>query len=30
MSGKDINQVQAIIERSQQDLLDRWNEFFHD
>jgi hypothetical protein len=28
-SGKELNQIQAIIERSRQDLLDRWNEYFN-
>ncbi len=27
-AGKEINQVQAIIEGSRQTLLDRWNEYF--
>lgn len=27
-SGKEINLIRAIIDRSRQDLLDRWNEYF--
>jgi hypothetical protein len=27
-SRREIAQVQAIVERSQRDLLDRWNEYF--
>jgi hypothetical protein len=26
---KELNQIQAIVERSQRDLLDRWNEHFN-
>jgi hypothetical protein len=28
LSRQEINQIQAIVERSQRDLLDRWNEHF--
>ena len=28
-SGKEINQIRAIIDGSRQDLLDRWNEYFN-
>ena len=28
-SRKEINQIQAIVTRSQQDLLDQWNEYFN-
>lgn len=28
-SRKQINHIQRIVERSQQDLLDRWNEYFN-
>ena len=27
-SRKEIHQIQAIVEGSQRDLLDRWNEYF--
>ena len=27
---KQVNQIQAIIEGSRQNLLDRWNEYFND
>jgi len=27
-SRKEINQIQAIVEGSQPELLDRWNEYF--
>ena len=27
-AGRELNQVQAIIEGSRQTLLDRWNEYF--
>ena len=29
-SRKEINQIQAIVQGSQQILLDRWNEYFND
>ena len=28
-SRKEINQIQAIVTRSQQGLLDQWNEYFN-
>jgi Domain of unknown function (DUF4160) len=29
-SRKEIHHIQAIIERSQRNLLDRWNEYFNE
>jgi Domain of unknown function (DUF4160) len=29
-AAKEIGQIQSIIEGNQQDLLDRWNEYFSD